>query len=170
MALVLEHPRGLARDDEQNGVLVVEPDHVVNLDIAGQQLRRRQSVDVETNTEELVAFYRAADVALVTPLRDGMNLVAKEYAISKVDGDGCLVLSRFAGTSRELGDAILVNPYHPQNTADGIYRALMLPAEEKQRRMQKMQGIIQRNDIYWWLEQFLRAQQEAVRERKPASS
>jgi trehalose 6-phosphate synthase/phosphatase len=120
----------------------------------------------EGHTQEtLVAFYRAADVALVTPLRDGMNLVAKEYVISKTDSAGCLVLSQFAGTSRELSDAILVNPYHPQSIADGIYRALMMPEKEKLQRMQRMQGIVQRNDIYWWLEQFLRAQQEAVRDR-----
>lgn len=115
--------------------------------------------------EALVAFYRAADVALVTPLRDGMNLVAKEFVVSKVDGYGCLVLSQFAGTSRELTDAIVVNPYHPQTTADGVYRALMLPAEEKQQRMKRMREAVERNDIYWWLEQFLRAQQEAVQER-----
>jgi alpha,alpha-trehalose-phosphate synthase [UDP-forming] len=115
--------------------------------------------------EELVAFYRAADVALVTPLRDGMNLVAKEYVISKLDDDGCLVLSQFAGTSRELRDAVLVNPYHPQSMAEGIYRALTLPAEEKREAMRRMRELVRRNDIYWWLEQFLRAQQDALRDR-----
>lgn len=115
--------------------------------------------------EELVAYYRAADVALVTPLRDGMNLVAKEYIVSKLDDNGCLVLSRFTGASEELSDAILVNPYHPQDMADAIHRSVTLPAEEKRRRFRHMRDVVNRNDIYWWMERFLREQREAVRKR-----
>jgi trehalose 6-phosphate synthase len=115
--------------------------------------------------EELVAYYRAADVALVTPLRDGMNLVAKEYIVSKLDDDGCLVLSRFTGASQELSDAILVNPYHPQDMADAIRHSVTLPAEEKRRRLRHMRDVVKRNDIYWWMERFLREQREAVRTR-----
>jgi trehalose-6-phosphate synthase len=115
--------------------------------------------------EDLVAYYRAADVALVTPLRDGMNLVAKEYVTSRVDGEGCLVLSRFAGASQELSDAILVTPYHPQSMAEAIYRAATIAPEKRRRRMQRLREVVQRNDIYWWLEQFLRAQDEAQRSR-----
>jgi alpha,alpha-trehalose-phosphate synthase [UDP-forming] len=115
--------------------------------------------------EALVAYYRAADVALVTPLRDGMNLVAKEYPTCRVDGDGCLLLSRFAGASQELNDAILVNPYHPESMAEAIYRAATIAPEERRRRMKRLREVVQRNDIYWWLEQFLRAQREAVMSR-----
>jgi trehalose 6-phosphate synthase/phosphatase len=115
--------------------------------------------------EKLVAYYRAADLALVTPLRDGMNLVAKEYAACRIDDGGCLVLSQFAGATREFVDAIPVNPYHPQSTAEGIYRALKLPPEERRRRMRRLREAVQRNDIYWWLERFLRSQREVFRDR-----
>jgi trehalose 6-phosphate synthase/phosphatase len=118
--------------------------------------------------DELVAYYRAADLALVTPLRDGMNLVAKEYVASRVDGDGCLVLSQFAGARGELRDAVMVNPYHPQNTAEGIYRAITVDRSERRQAMSRMRTVVQRNDIYWWLEQFLRAQHEAVHDRRAA--
>jgi alpha,alpha-trehalose-phosphate synthase [UDP-forming] len=119
--------------------------------------------------EQLVAYYRAADVGLVTPLRDGMNLVAKEYVVSQVDGNGSLVLSRFAGACKELSDAILVNPYHVESTADGIYRAVTMAAEEKRRRISKMREVVRRNDIYWWVERFLRAQYDATRQRASQS-
>jgi trehalose 6-phosphate synthase/phosphatase len=110
--------------------------------------------------EDLVALYRAADLALVTPLRDGMNLVAKEYVVSRIDHGGALVLSRFAGAVDELKEAVLVNPYHPENTADGIFRAITMPDDEKRRRMQSLRETVLRNDIYWWLERFSRAMQE----------
>jgi alpha,alpha-trehalose-phosphate synthase [UDP-forming] len=107
--------------------------------------------------EDLVAYYRAADLALVTPLRDGMNLVAKEYVASQVDNSGALVLSRFAGAAQELRDAVLVNPYDPETMADRIYETVVMTEEEKRSRMAKMREVVRRNDIYWWLERFLRA-------------
>jgi len=106
--------------------------------------------------EELVAHYRAADVALVTPLRDGMNLIAKEYVATRLDDTGALVLSRFAGAYEELSDALLVNPYDPEVTAERLYSAITMPEEEKRGRMQRMREVVRRNDIYWWLERFLR--------------
>ncbi|UCF69278.1 MAG: trehalose-6-phosphate synthase [Acidobacteriota bacterium] len=115
--------------------------------------------------EELVAYYRAADAALVTPLRDGMNLVAKEYVISQIDGNGCLVLSQFAGASRELTHAIQVNPYHAESLAEGIYRAITMSVTERRSRMARMRQIVRNNDINWWVEHFLRAQRDAVRHR-----
>ena len=115
--------------------------------------------------DRLVAYYRAADLALVTPLRDGMNLVAKEYVVSRVDGNGCLVLSQFAGAAPELRRAVSVNPYHPESMAEAIYRAATMPETEKRSRMARMREIVRRNDIYWWVEKFLRAQYEATRER-----
>jgi trehalose 6-phosphate synthase len=121
----------------------------------------------EHSQEQLVAYYRAADIAIITPLRDGMNLVAKEYVVSRIDNGGCLVLSSFAGARRELGAAVLVNPYHPQATAAGIYGAATMPEEAKRRAMKQMRDVVRRNDIYWWLEQFLRAQGEALQDRYP---
>jgi trehalose 6-phosphate synthase len=119
--------------------------------------------------EDLVALYRAADLALVTPLRDGMNLVAKEYVVSRVDHGGALVLSRFAGAVDELKDAALVNPYHPENTADGIFRAITMPDDEKRRRMKSLRETVLRNDIYWWLERFSRAMKEPSGVSTPAA-
>ena len=84
---------------------------------------------------ELVALYRAADVMLVTPLRDGMNLVAKEFVASRTDGDGVLVLSEFAGASWELPEAIQVNPYDVEGTAESYYRALTMEPEERRTRL-----------------------------------
>jgi trehalose 6-phosphate synthase/phosphatase len=106
--------------------------------------------------EELVAFYTAADVVLVTPLRDGMNLVAKEYLATRPEHDGMLVLSRFAGAANELTNVLLANPYDPEKTAEQIHRAITMPREERQQRMRAMRDLVRRNDIYWWLERFLR--------------
>jgi len=106
--------------------------------------------------QDLLAYYRAADVALVTPLRDGMNLVAKEFVASRTDDDGVLVLSRLAGAARELKDAVLVNPYDTEGMAEGIYAALNMHGDERRRRMQNLRNTVKRNDIYWWLERFLR--------------
>lgn len=108
------------------------------------------------SSEELIAYYRAADVALVTPLRDGMNLVAKEFIASRVDNDGVLVLSRLAGAARELKDAVLVNPYDTEGMAESFYSAINMPHDEQERRMRNQRNIVNRNDIYWWLERFLR--------------
>jgi alpha,alpha-trehalose-phosphate synthase [UDP-forming] len=107
--------------------------------------------------EELAAFYRAADAVLVTPVRDGMNLVAKEYVASQYDGRGALVLSRFTGAYEELKDAFIVNPYQLDSMAEAIYQSLMAAEQEKRERMSRMRAVVRRNDIYWWLEQFLRA-------------
>ena len=107
--------------------------------------------------DELVAYYRTADMALVTPLRDGMNLVSKEYVASQIDGSGALVLSRFAGAAQELHDAVLVNPYDAETMADRIYETITMPAEEQRARMKRLRDVVRRNDIYWWLERFLRA-------------
>ena len=119
----------------------------------------------EHTQEQLVVYYRAADMAIVTPLRDGMNLVAKEYVVSRVDGGGSLVLSHFTGARRELRAATLVNPYHPQATAEKIYNAIKQPENAKREAMQRMREVVLSNDIYWWLEQFLRAQHQALVDR-----
>jgi trehalose-6-phosphate synthase len=107
--------------------------------------------------EELVAYYRAADVMLVTPLRDGMNLVAKEYVASRVDGGGVLVLSEFAGAARELRRAILVNPRDIDAAASAMEEALQLPREEARHRMNILRTAVRRHDVFDWADTFIGA-------------
>ncbi len=104
---------------------------------------------------ELVALYRAADVMVVTPLRDGMNLVAKEFCASRIDDDGVLLLSEFAGAADELVDALMVNPYDIEGVADAMARALALPADERRRRMRALRARVQQSSIALWAEAFL---------------
>ncbi|MFN3295414.1 alpha,alpha-trehalose-phosphate synthase (UDP-forming) [Caldimonas sp.] len=99
---------------------------------------------------------RAADVGLVTPLRDGMNLVAKEYiAAQNPDDPGVLVLSRFAGAAEQLKEALLVNPYDVHGTAQAVQQALRMPLEERQRRHQALLARIREHDVHWWRRRFL---------------
>lgn len=108
--------------------------------------------------DELVAMYRAAEICLVTSLKDGMNLVAKEYCASQIDDRGVLILSEFAGAAIQLGkDALLVNPHDREGTADAIIRALNMPIEEKIERMSSMRRSIRKRDVFWWVNNFLRA-------------
>ncbi len=100
--------------------------------------------------EELVAYYRAADVALVTPLRDGMNLVAAEFATSRVDVDGVLIVSEFAGIADRCDGAIRVNPYDRQGTAQAIAEALAMDASERARRMTRLQRFVRSNTVSRW--------------------
>lgn len=105
--------------------------------------------------EELVAYYCAADVMLVTPLRDGMNLVAKEYVASRVDGSGCLVLSEFAGAACELRSALHVNPHDIDGLVAAMGAALDLPAVESRRRMSALRRTVNKNDVHHWSKRFL---------------
>ncbi len=110
--------------------------------------------------EELVAFYSACDVAVITPLRDGMNLVAKEFVASRKDKRGVLLLSEMAGTAEELKDALLINPNDEQEIADMIYRALSMPEAEQELRMERMQESLKRNTVLNWAESFFRELKE----------
>ena len=105
--------------------------------------------------DEVVALYGAADVMVVTPLRDGMNLVAKEFVASRVDEDGVLVLSQFAGAARELPEAILVNPYDVHGTADAMHRALKMSSTERQSRMRSLRRRVEQSDVRTWASGFL---------------
>ena len=106
----------------------------------------------------LSAYYRAADVALVTPLKDGMNLVSKEYCASQADLGGALVLSEFAGAAAELQTgAFLVNPYDVEGVADALHAALTLPEGERRARMRKLRRSVREHDIYRWVDTFLEA-------------
>ena len=114
--------------------------------------------------ERLAAYYVAADVALVTPLRDGMNLVAKEYVACHADGDadGALILSEFAGAAADLREAFLVNPYDPDAIQRQISVALALPPDERRRRMRALAAKVSERDVYWWASSFLRVLADAA--------
>jgi trehalose 6-phosphate synthase/phosphatase len=103
----------------------------------------------------LRALYEAADVALVTPLRDGMNLIAKEFVASKTDGTGVLVLSEMAGAASELGEALLVNPLNRLEVADALKTALSMPKEEQIVRNRAMQARLRRYDVVRWASDFI---------------
>ena len=114
---------------------------------------------------ELVALYKLADVAWVGPLRDGMNLVAKEYVACKPDGDGVLVLSEFAGAAAEMGEALLINPYDEERTAGTVNRAIAMDDQERNLRMMALHSRVVRNDVFHWGERFLASLEDAVSSR-----
>lgn len=116
--------------------------------------------------EELAAYYQAADVGLVTPLRDGMNLVAKEYVASRVQGDGVLILSEFTGAAGALTDAVLVNPYDIDRLADSIRLSLCMSEGERRERMRRLRAAVKEKDVYWWCESFL-GSLERAKEKRP---
>ncbi len=107
---------------------------------------------------ELLAYYRLAEIALITPLKDGMNLVSKEYCACNHDGRGVLILSEFAGAAAQLHKgAIMVNPYDVEGVSRAIFEAYEMSHEERMRRMKLLRRIIRRKDIFWWVNTFLRA-------------
>jgi trehalose 6-phosphate synthase len=110
--------------------------------------------------EELAALYRAADVMLVTPYRDGMNLVAKEYVAARGDLGGALVLSEFAGAAAELKQALLVNPHDIAGVKSQLLRALRMEAAEGAKRMRAMRRHLARNDLDHWAGSFFDALRE----------
>jgi trehalose 6-phosphate synthase/phosphatase len=107
---------------------------------------------------DLLAYYRAADIALITPLKDGMNLVAKEYCACSIEEDCVLILSEFAGAAAQLQrGALLVNPYDIEGVADTLHRAFTMNEEERSARMRRLRRSIRESDIFWWVDGFLRA-------------
>jgi len=112
--------------------------------------------------EELVPLYRRADVALVTPLRDGMNLVAKEYAAAQLENDGVLILSEMAGAADELQEALLVNPLDIDAVAEALHRALGMPKDERLARMSALRDRVRSNDVHAWVDRFLEAAERAA--------
>ena len=106
---------------------------------------------------ELLAFYRAASIALITPLKDGMNLVAKEFCACCLEEDSVLILSQFAGAAAQLGrSALVVNPYDVEQTADAIYNAFRMVPAERRYRMRRLQRNVRAQDIFWWVDSFMR--------------
>ena len=100
--------------------------------------------------EEINPYYQLADLCIVSSLHDGMNLVAKEFIAAKKDLSGILLLSRFTGASRELTDAVQINPYAIEEFAESIKAAIEMPAREKRRRMRRMREIVGRNNVFFW--------------------
>ncbi len=112
--------------------------------------------------EELAGVYRAADVALVTPLRDGMNLVAKEFVVVQDEADpGVLVLSRFAGAAAQMVEALIVNPFSQEDVADAIRRALAMPLPERRKRWRTLMDGVEKDDIIAWRDSFVAALEAA---------
>lgn len=108
--------------------------------------------------QELLSYYQAADICLVTPIKDGMNLVAKEFVAASVDGRGVLVLSEFAGAADQLGaDALLVNPYDEDEVATQLYRAWTMSEAEQHSRMERLSEVVEREDIGRWTTSFFDA-------------
>lgn len=107
---------------------------------------------------ELLAYYRTAEMALVTPIKDGMNLVSKEYCACNVEENGVLILSEFAGSADQLqGGAILVNPFDIEGMAQAIYAGFKMEPQERKKRMSHLRETIRSQDIFWWVDSFLTA-------------
>jgi trehalose 6-phosphate synthase len=120
---------------------------------------------------ELLAYYRSASIALITPLRDGMNLVAKEYCASNIEENGVLILSEFAGAATQLGKfALLVNPYDMESVAQTIGRACLMDDAKRKLRMRKLRNLIKRRDINWWADNFLLKAGWATRDKQDMRS
>ena len=107
--------------------------------------------------EELVALYRLADVMVVTPFRDGMNLVAKEYVACRLDDTGVLLLSEFTGSARELKSAVQVNPHDIDGLSASLLRSLNMPRPEMTRRMKKLRSVVKHHDVFDWGREYLEA-------------
>ena len=120
--------------------------------------------------EELVPLYRGADVALLTPLRDGMNLVAKEYVAAQLENDGVLILSEMAGAADELQEALLVNPFDPDAVADALHRALGMSEDERRARMSALRDRVRSNDVHAWVDRFVAAAERASDRARAAAA
>ena len=126
----------------------------------------RSSIFTVVFPAELVAVYQFADLAWVAPLRDGMNLVAKEYVACRADGGGVLVLSFFAGAAAEMAEALLINPFDQERTAFTVTRALAMSEQEKRDRMLALHERVLRNDVFVWSGRFLALLEEAAKLRR----
>jgi trehalose-6-phosphate synthase len=112
------------------------------------------------NHAEIEPFYRLSDLCLVTSLHDGMNLVAKEYVATRDDNGGALILSAFTGASRELLDALIVNPYDTEELADAIHLAVAMDPRERRERMRRMRRVVKQHNIYRWAANLIAAVSE----------
>jgi len=108
------------------------------------------------NQDEVYRFYQSADLCLVTSLHDGMNLVAKEFAAARNDEKGVLILSQFTGAAKEMKDALIVNPYNGEQTAEAIFIALNMPLSQQKRRMKKLRDSVRNYNVYRWSAELLK--------------
>ena len=116
--------------------------------------------------DDLLAHYRACDIAFITPLKDGMNLVAKEYCACRTDENGTLILSQFAGAAEQLKhDALLVNPYDIEQMADTVVKAFRMTPAERAARMKRMRRIVCKENVFWWVDTFLAAGSQVAKRR-----
>jgi len=113
---------------------------------------------------ELLAYYRVCEVALITPLKDGMNLVSKEYCACSLEGNGVLILSEFAGAASQLAEgALIVNPFDIVQIADAIHQAVTMAESERKERMQRLRAIVREHDVHAWVDEYLAAAARARR-------
>ena len=114
--------------------------------------------------DDLLAHYRACDIAFITPLKDGMNLVAKEYCACRIEEDGALILSQFAGAAEQLkSGALLVNPYDIEQMADTIVKAFRMTPAERTARMKRLRRMVRKENVFWWVDSFLAAGSQLAR-------
>jgi trehalose 6-phosphate synthase/phosphatase len=106
--------------------------------------------------EQLMPYFASSDFCLITPLRDGMNLVAKEYCLTCKDDLGVLILSEMTGASEEMTEALMVNPYDLESMADAIYQAITMPAKEQRERMSALRERIEGFTVFDWVNQFIK--------------
>jgi trehalose 6-phosphate synthase len=105
--------------------------------------------------DEVFELFRASDLCVVSSLHDGMNLVAKEFVAARDDEEGVLILSHFTGASRELSEALIVNPYDPHGLGEAINEALTMPLDEQRARMRLMRALVREHNVYRWAGQML---------------
>ena len=123
----------------------------------------------EISFEDLIDLYMISDIAMITPVRDGMNLVAKEFVATRVDMDGVLILSEMAGASKELFEAVSINPFDLDSMADSILKAIKMPLDEQKRRNNTMQKRLSRYTVKYWAKEFFKALNKKSSEVKESS-
>ena len=127
----------------------------INAKYAGENYQPVHLIVEHHQPEDVNRYYRAADVCIITSLHDGMNLVAKEFIAARDDEQGVLVLSRFTGAAHELYEALIVNPYHIEQTADALYSAITMPPFEQRERMRSMRSMVKNFNVYRWAARML---------------
>jgi trehalose 6-phosphate synthase len=134
------------------------------VEVMAEQINRRHQtahwkpvilLERQFTRQEVRRYYRAADLCLVTPLHDGMNLVAKEFLEARRDGDGMLVLSCFAGAAQQLHDALLVNPYDLVEVSEAIHRGFQMQRNERRERIGRMRQQVKEHNVYRWASEIL---------------
>lgn len=128
----------------------------INLEFGNQEWKPIILINQQYSHEQINLLFKESNFCLVSSLHDGMNLVAKEFVAARNDGKGVLILSQFTGAARELKDALIINPYNGEQTADAIYKALTMTLSEQKIRMDKMRGTIKNYNIYRWSVEFLK--------------